>query len=101
MFNDNGERTPENDIDGFPITVNIHDIRQIIREIPDCLIRCRDCKYGTPLKAHADIENGLHCAIGRGEEVLNVWHKYSKHYEDYSLADEDGFCDQGERRVDK
>lgn len=60
------------------------------------VVRCVKCKYGTPLKAHADGVYGLHCAIGRGEEVRNVWHKYSKHYEDYSLVDVDGFCDQGE-----
>ena len=60
------------------------------------VVRCVKCKYGNPLKAHADGVYGLHCAIGRGEEVRNVWHKYSKHYEDYSLVDVDGFCDQGE-----
>ena len=60
------------------------------------VVRCVKCKYGLPLKAHADGVYGLNCALGRGEEVKNVWHKYSKHYEDYSLVDADGFCDQGE-----
>jgi len=60
------------------------------------VVRCVKCKYGTPLKRNACDVHGLHCAIGRGEEVRNVWHKYSKHYEDYSLVDADGFCDQGE-----
>ena len=60
------------------------------------VVRCVKCKYGTPLKRNACDVHGLHCAIGRGEEVRNVWHKYSKHYEDYSLVDIDGFCDQGE-----
>ena len=62
------------------------------------VVRCAKCKYGTPLKAHADGVYGLHCTIGRGEEVRNVWHKYSKHYEDYSLVDADGFCNDGRGR---
>jgi hypothetical protein len=60
------------------------------------VVRCVKCKHGLPLKAHADGVYGLNCAIGRGEECRNAWHKYSKHYEDYSLVDVDGFCDQGE-----
>ena len=75
-------------------------IRSVVNAIPaadvEPVVRCVKCKYGTPLKRNACDVHGLHCAIGRGEEVRNVWHKYSKHYEDYSLVDVDGFCDQGE-----
>ena len=61
------------------------------------VVRCGKCIHGKPLKAHADgVYGTIHCALWRGEEVKNVWHKYSKHYEDYSLVDADGFCDQGE-----
>ena len=61
------------------------------------VVRCGKCIHGKPLKAHADgVYGTIHCALWRGEEVKNVWHKYSKHYEGYSLVDADGFCDQGE-----
>ena len=74
---------------------------QAIERIPaadvEPVVRCGKCIHGKPLKAHADgVYGTIHCALWRGEEVKNVWHKYSKHYEDYSLVDVDGFCDQGE-----
>ena len=62
------------------------------------VVRCKDCKHGTPLTRNAYNVRGIHCCNGRGDEVRNVWHKYSRHYEDYSLVDVDGFCDQGEAR---
>ena len=33
-FNDKLERIPETDIDGFPITIDLHTIKQAIRDIP-------------------------------------------------------------------
>lgn len=62
------------------------------------VVRCLKCKYAVPLDAHSDGVYGLHCSIGRGEEVRNVWHKYKKYYKDYSIVDADGFCDQGEAK---
>lgn len=79
------------DLEAIPAADVVKNDDDLVR-----VVRCINCRFGLPLKAHADCVYGLNCSIGRGEEVRNVWHKYSKHYEDYSLVDFDGFCDQGE-----
>lgn len=61
------------------------------------VVRCEKCKHGISFERNAELDSScyLHCAIYRGEEVRNVWHKYKKYYRDYSVVDRDGFCDQG------
>ena len=80
------------------------DSRQFdaIKRIPaadvEPVVRCGKCKHGVPFDRNSEMDSScyLHCAIWRGEEVKNVWHKYKKYYKDYSVVDRDGFCDQGE-----
>lgn len=55
--------------------------------------KCINCKHCKPLERNADL-NGMywHCSILRGEETRNVWHKYSRHYQEYSLVGYDDYC---------
>lgn len=66
------------------------------------VVRCGECKYSEPLKPHADLyqQDLMNCTCQHGEEVRNVWHKYSKQYHDYSLVDPNEFCSNGERMED-
>lgn len=62
------------------------------------VVRCKDCKYCHQLAPHSEI-NGtayFHCALWRGEETKNVWHKYKKYYADYSIVEPNDYCSQGE-----
>lgn len=62
--------------------------------------RCQNCIHSVPFERNCELNSTayMHCTLGRGEETLNVWHKYKKYYRDYSVVDRDGFCDEGERR---
>ena len=62
------------------------------------VVRCRNCKHCYQLAPHSEINRGLyfHCALWRGEETKNVWHKYKKYYADYSLVCADDYCSSGE-----
>lgn len=54
---------------------------------------CFNCKYLTMLERNAELNGQYwHCGLCRGKETKNVWHKYSKHYRDYSLVEMDDFC---------
>ena len=66
------------------------------------VVHCGECKYSEPLKPHADLyqQDLMNCTCQHGEEVRNVWHKYSKQYHDYSLVDPNEFCSNGERMED-
>lgn len=95
------KRLPKDSKDFFTRDEMLLNFQQYVDAQPaadvEPVVRCGKCIHGKPLKAHADgVYGTIHCALWRGEEVKNVWHKYSKHYEDYSLVDVDGFCDQGE-----
>ena len=64
--------------------------------------RCQNCIHSVPFERNCELNSTayMHCTLGRGEETLNVWHKYKKYYRDYSVVDRDGFCDEGERRAE-
>lgn len=64
------------------------------------VVRCGECKCSEPLQPHADLYNKdlMNCTCQHGEEVRNVWHKYSKQYRDYSLVEPDDFCSFGEKK---
>ena len=64
------------------------------------VVRCQHCIHSVPFERNCELNTTahMHCTLGRGEETLNVWHKYKKYYRDYSVVDRDGFCDEGERR---
>lgn len=54
---------------------------------------CFNCVHLTMLDRNADLNGQYwHCTLFRGEETKNVWHKYRKHYKDYSLVEHDDFC---------
>lgn len=80
----------------------LYEIADEINDVPaadvEPVVRCQKCKHGTPFDRNSEMDESmyLHCAIGRGEDVRNVWHKYKKYYKDYSVVDRGGFCDQGE-----
>lgn len=63
------------------------------------VVRCQHCIHSVPFERNCELNTTayMHCKLGRGEETLNVWHKYKKYYRDYSVVDRDGFCDEGER----
>ena len=64
------------------------------------LVRCKECKHCHQLEPNCEINRYFyfHCALWRGEETKNVWHKYKKYYADYSLVSADEFCSCGERK---
>ena len=64
------------------------------------VVRCKDCMHSREFDKHCEINRFAHrhCAMDRGEEIKNVWHKYKKYYKDYSVVDYDGFCSYGERK---
>lgn len=63
------------------------------------VVRCRECKYSAPLEKHCELNPIYkHCSLWRGEETKNVWHKYTKHYRDYSIVEGNDFCSYGERK---
>ena len=63
------------------------------------VVRCGQCKYARELDKHCEINRNSyrHCALCRGEETINVWHKYKKYYKDYSIVALDDYCNEGER----
>lgn len=64
------------------------------------VVKCKDCKHSEELAKHCEINRKAyrHCKKQRGEEIRNVWHKYTKHYRDYNIVDCEGFCSSGEER---
>ena len=68
----------------------------------DCVevVYCKDCIYARELDKNCEInrEYYKHCALWRGDETKNVWHKYKKYYKDYSLVEAWGYCSNGERK---
>lgn len=81
-----------------------YDIRTNIQGLPIAdvvpVVRCKDCKYAVELDKHCEINRASyrHCTCGRGEEEKYVWHKYKKHYKDYSIVELDDYCSYGERK---
>ena len=67
------------------------------------VVRCSQCKHSRELDKHCEINRNAyrHCALWRGEETINVWHKYTKHYNDYSIVEPDDYCSYGERKDNK
>ena len=82
-------------------------VRKILNDAPSVdaveVVRCKDCVHAEELDKHCEFNRNRyrHCRIWRGEEEKNVWHKYKKYYRDYSLVKVDGFCDEGERKVNE
>ena len=66
------------------------------------VVRCKDCKHSREFDKHCEINRNSyrHCALWRGEETINVWHKYTKHWNDYSIVGPDDYCSYGERKND-
>lgn len=64
------------------------------------VVRCGKCIHAVELDKHCKINRKAyrHCTLCRGEETINVWHKYKKYYKDYSIVELNGYCDEGERR---
>jgi hypothetical protein len=86
------------------IGFDVETATAFLNEVEDAdvveVVRCKDCKHSREFDKHCEINRFAHrhCAMDRGEEIKNVWHKYKKYYKDYSVVDYDGFCDYGERR---
>ena len=77
---------------------------KIVQELPTAdvveVVRCKDCIHSEELAKHCEINRKVyrHCKKQRGEEVRNVWHKYTKYYRDYNIVDCEGFCSSGKER---
>jgi hypothetical protein len=84
--------------------MKIYNVIELVEDQPTAdvveVVRCKDCKHSREFDKHCEINRFAHrhCAMDRGEEIKNVWHKYKKYYKDYSVVDYDGFCDYGERK---
>jgi hypothetical protein len=72
-FNDKLERIPETDIDGFPITLDLHTIKQIVRDIPaeDVVKVVRGYWDKTKDKEH-DFRTYYCSVCGKGEYYFNA-----------------------------
>lgn len=63
------------------------------------VVRCKDCEHAIELDKHCEINRLYrHCELLRGEETINVWHKYKKYYKDYSIVAPEDFCSYGLRK---
>lgn len=75
--------------------------RHTVNDFPAADVRevvtCQKCIHAEPFERNCELNSSayMHCKIGRGSEVKNVWHKYKKYYRDYSVVDRDGYCDEG------